>query len=131
MDSVLCSWDKKQNKLEFVCANNDLYLIRDNELVRHRADRMPVGYQKEFKSFTHNKIEIKKDDGIYIFSDGYQDQFGGKKNKKFGQKRFKELLLEIQDKSMEEQKETLSKSLGGWRKDGEQVDDILVMGVKF
>ena len=84
-------------------------------------------------AFKTHKIELQRGDSIYIFSDGYVDQFGGEKDKKFGSKRFKELLLSIQDKSMNEQNEILNSTFENWIKQGlgEQIDDVCVMGIKF
>ncbi|MFH1321230.1 MAG: tetratricopeptide repeat protein [Bacteroidota bacterium] len=132
MDAVLCLWDKKNNTLEFAVANNPLYLIRGWELHETERDKQPVGYLTgEHKPFTHHEIKLQKNDTIYIFSDGFQDQFGGPRDKKFGRKQFKEVLLSIQPKSMEEQKEALDKAIEDWKGDSEQIDDILVIGVRF
>ncbi len=101
------------------------------ELIEIKADRQPIAYQEgKNKPFTTNEIQLKKGDTIYIFSDGYTDQFGGPENKKFSSKQFKDLLLSIQDKSMEEQREILDKTIEDWKGDGEQIDDICVIGVR-
>ena len=78
-------------------------------------------------------FELQKGDSIYIFSDGYQDQFGGEKDKKFGSKRLKQLLIDIQDKTMEEQKAVLTSTLSHWisKSDSEQLDDICILGIKL
>ncbi len=96
-----------------------------------KADRQPIAYlEGKNKPFTTNEIQLKKGDTIYIFSDGYTDQFGGPENKKFSSKQFKDLLLSIQDKLMEEQREILDKTIEDWKGDGEQIDDICVVGVR-
>ena len=94
-------------------------------------------YCDELKPFTHNKINLQKNDLIYISSDGFQDQFGGKSSngkfgegKKFGRKKLKELLLSINEKPMTEQKEILDKTIEDWKGNLEQVDDILIMGLR-
>ena len=130
MDSILCAWDKSQNTLEFACANNPLYLIRNNELIEHKGDKMPVGFSDILKDFSLNKISLQKNDLIYISSDGYKSQFGGKKGKTFQSKNLKELLLSINKKPMTEQKEILDKTIEDWRGNLEQVDDILIMGLR-
>ena len=131
MDATLIAWDKN-NKLEFSVANNPLFLIRNGELLETKPDRQPVGYfTGEQKPFTHHELSLEKGDTVYIFSDGYHDQFGGKKEKKFMIKNFKKLLLSIQDKSMNEQKAILESTMTEWKGDTEQIDDILVMGIQF
>ena len=80
--------------------------------------------------FSNHQIDLKKGNTLYMFSDGYQDQFGGKKGKKFMIKRFKELLLSIQDKDMQEQKEIIHKTITDWKGDLPQVDDICVIGIR-
>ena len=139
MDAVLCVWDKKTNTLEFACANNPLFLVRDNKINDFKEDRMPVGYQDELKQFKNNAIELKKNDVIYIFSDGYQSQFGGPQGKKFMKKNLRELLLSISQKPMDEQKEILNKTINDWmayinpedKKTYEQTDDLCVIGLRI
>jgi len=131
MDAVLCSWNKNGN-LEYALAYNPLLLIRKGELIETKADKQPVGFHTvEQKAFTHHELKLEKGDTVYIFSDGYSDQFGGPKNKKFMLKHFKKLLLSVQDKTMNEQKTILETTMAEWKGDTEQVDDILVMGVRF
>ena len=97
-----------------------------------KADRMPIGiYDDGGKTFTNNELQFQKGDVFYIFTDGYADQFGGPKGKKFMSKRFRQLFLEIQQMNMEEQGEFLDKTIEEWKGDGEQVDDILVIGVRI
>ena len=131
MDATLIVWDKN-NKLQFSVANNPLFLIRKGELLETKPDRQPVGFfTGEQKPFTHHELSLEKGDTVYICSDGYPDQFGGKRDKKFMMKNFKKLLLSIQDKTMNEQKGILETTMAEWKGDTEQVDDILVMGVRF
>ena len=131
MDAVLIAWDKK-NKLEYSVAYNPLFLIRGGELTETKPDRQPVGFYTDNDiPFTHHELSLEKGDTVYIFSDGYPDQFGGPKQKKYMMKNFKKLLLSIQDKKMNEQKTILETTLAEWKGDTEQVDDILVMGVRF
>lgn len=131
MDIALSVIDMKEMTLEFAGAYNPLYKIRKNELEQVKADRMPIGiYYVQDKTFTNHKIDLEKGDTIYMFSDGYPDQFNGKTGKKFMAKRFKKLLLGIQDKSMNEQKEILNDTIEEWMKGTEQIDDILVVGIR-
>ncbi|MBI2966949.1 MAG: SpoIIE family protein phosphatase [Bacteroidetes bacterium] len=132
MDCVLCAYQFKKMKLEFAAANNPLWVVRKNELIEYKADRMPVGISKGvIKPFTHQEIELMKGDIIYTFSDGYADQFGGPKGKKFTYKRLEEKFLEVSIKPMEEQKIILEKSFDDWKGSLEQIDDVLVIGVRI
>ena len=142
MDIALCTVDKDRKKLLFAGANNPVYIIRKNgkshNLMEIKADRMPVGYHPEMKQFTQHEFELQSGDSIYMLSDGFVDQFGGQHGKKFMAKRFKSLLLENQGKSMKEQLAILETTLYSWMNFGkqddkncEQIDDIIVMGVKI
>lgn len=137
MDMALCVIDKDKNTLSFAGANNPLIIVRDGKLIEHKADRMPVGiYFKEDEGFTNNIIEIKPKDKFYLFSDGYVDQFGGEKGRKFMSKRFKKLLLDLDKEPLTNQKEILDNTIEEWinyQKDGKnwQIDDIIVMGLEY
>lgn len=133
MDMTLCVFDYKKKKVDFAGANNPIILIRDNKSVKYKGDRFPIGAFVEQKAqvFTNNVIDIKEGDMIYLFSDGYADQFGGPENKKFFTRRFEELLLSIHSRSLEEQKELLKTTLYDWMGSNSQVDDILVIGIKI
>jgi len=132
MDVALCVVDFDDNTINYSGAFNSLYLIKEGELSEFKADRMPIGVSyNQDKSFTNHIVKFEKNDTFYIFSDGFIDQFGGPRGKKFKSRPFKNLLLSIQDKSMEEQKEILYKNLMEWRGDIEQIDDILVIGFRF
>lgn len=137
MDCVLCSFDFSSHGgdsagvLNFALANNPLWIIRAGELIEYKADKMPVGkHEENVKDFTSQHIELIKGDAIYLFTDGYADQFGGIKGKKFKYKHLKEILLANVDKPMQEQKEILSQSINSWKGNLEQVDDILIVGVR-
>lgn len=132
MDCVLCAFDLENNQLEFAAANNPLWLVRNKELTEYKADKMPVGKGEDnAKDFRNQIVELQKGDIIYTFTDGFADQFGGPKGKKYKYKQLKDLFLANAHKSMGEQKELLSKSLNDWKGEQEQVDDILVIGVKI
>ena len=135
IDLALCVLDLKNSKMQYSGANNPLYLIRDvngtPELKEFKADRMPLGYyQGKDRAFTNHDIALEEGDTIYLFSDGFIDQKGGKDGKRFLSKKFKKLLLEIQDQSMHDQKDILDKSLFDWMGSNSQLDDILVIGVR-
>ncbi len=132
MDCVLCAYDFKKMILEFACANNPLWLMRNGAIEEFKPDKMPVGkYGEEMKPFSLQKIDLKKGDIVYTFTDGYADQFGGDKGKKFKYKQLQELLLKNSGLPMEEQKRTLESSFDSWRGNLEQVDDVLLIGVRI
>lgn len=130
MDIALCLVNTKTRLMHFSGAYNPLYLIRNGELKYIKSDRQPIAIYIKERDFTNHTIELQKDDVFYIFSDGYADQMGGPDDKKFMAKRFMRLLNEIHKKPLEEQKEILDKTIEDWRGDKEQIDDILVMGVR-
>jgi serine phosphatase RsbU (regulator of sigma subunit) len=108
-----------------------LYLIRKGELIETKADKMPIGIHiKEKDTFTTHEFSLEPGDTLYIFSDGFQDQFGGENGRKFMAKPFKRLLTEIQPSPMEEQKQILDDTLETWKNGYPQMDDILVIGVR-
>ncbi len=156
MDMALCSLDRSANRLYFSGAKNPLYIVANNDskrefphskepitsadgskmLVEIKADRHPIGLYGELSNhvFESHLIHVQSGDIIYIFSDGYADQFGGYddalKVKRMGAKRFKNLILEIADQDLNKQKKTLAKSFDNWRGPHEQLDDVVVMAIK-
>jgi len=131
MEIALCIIDFNKRKVQFSGAFSPLYLIRDHELIEVKADKMPIGiYDEEDQSFSYQEIQLDHHDSIYLFSDGYVDQIGGPRRKSFKSKYFKELLLNNHKKNLEEQKYILEKNIEEWRGEVEQIDDILVMGIK-
>lgn len=133
MDVSLCVIDYENKILEFAGAFNPLYLIRDGELQEIKGNKFPVGIfmGKEGKNFTNHKISIQPNDMLYIFSDGYADQFGGPRGKKFMLNKFRQLLVDIHTKELRKQKHLLEEALEKWKGSEEQVDDILVLGIKI
>jgi PAS domain S-box-containing protein len=132
MDVSLGVFDLAERTFSYAGAFRPLLLVRENELIEFEGNRFPIGfYGGVEKDFTSTKIELKENDAFYFFTDGYCDQFGGEQKKKFNRKRFKELLLSAQAMEMSEQELFLSYALRNWRQEEEQVDDILVMGVKI
>lgn len=131
MDMAMCMFDFEKMKLQYAGANNSIIIIRDGELVEHKPDRMPIGiYVKEKDDFTNHEIELKKDDCIYMFTDGFMDQFNGITKDKFKKKRFKDLLLNMHESTMKEQKERIYSAFNVWRGGSRQIDDLLVIGIK-
>jgi len=140
MDIALSVIDYDNNTVYFSGGNNPLYHIRNGEATVYKADKMPIAIYDKMEPFTYSEIKFEKGDLIYMFSDGYPDQFGGKKGKKFMSKRFRKLLVSIADKKMDEQKEILNQTIIKWqsypdlrhkKEQFEQIDDIVVIGVRL
>ncbi len=154
MDMTIVAINHNTNEIEFAGANNPIYLLRNNPLTdinnittkiktltkeegiykyfyEFKPDKMPVAIYEKMDSFSAHKIKTEKTDIIYLFSDGYADQFGGTNNKKFKSKNFKELIIKIADLPMTSQKEILDKTLEEWKNGYPQTDDITVMGIKI
>jgi serine phosphatase RsbU (regulator of sigma subunit)/tetratricopeptide (TPR) repeat protein len=132
MEMALFKLDLENNNLQFSGAKRPLYLIRDKQLNELACDKMPLGiYEDGQNPFTNKEIEFRKNDIVYLFSDGYVDQLGGPDRKTFKTKRLKELLLNNCHRPMNEQKEVLETALAEWKSDIEQIDDILVIGIKL
>lgn len=132
MDIGLCYFDMENKRLEFAGANNPAYIIRKGELIVLAADKQPITASTDViaKPFTTQVFDLQEGDTVYLFTDGFADQFGGEKGKKFMYKRFKETLLEIHGKPMEAQKELLEQIFENWKGALEQVDDVLVIGIR-
>ncbi|HLN21039.1 MAG TPA: YfiR/HmsC family protein [Bacteroidales bacterium] len=131
MDIEVCLVDFDKNKLWFSGANNPLYLVRNGELIHYRADKMPVAIHYRMTPFTLHEIDLQKGDAFYIFTDGYADQFGGPKEKKFMSNQLKETLLTMNGLPMIKQGEKLDEIFESWRGDNPQVDDVTVIGVRY
>jgi serine phosphatase RsbU (regulator of sigma subunit) len=132
MDMALCVFNTRTNELQYSGANNPLYHVRNKVLTEIKADKMPVGINAiEEDSFSNHHMQLKQGDTVYIFSDGYADQFGGPRDKKFKYGPLKELLIRISDKKMDKQKLELDQVIENWMKETTQVDDILIFGVRF
>ncbi len=131
MDISLCTFNSVKKELKWAGANNPLWLIRNGELHITKADKQPIAYHPLSKPFTTQTIPIVTGDCIYLFTDGYSDQFGGANNKKFKVSAFKKLLLSVNQTTMLEQRRILDETIEGWRGVVEQLDDICVMGFKI
>jgi tetratricopeptide (TPR) repeat protein/serine phosphatase RsbU (regulator of sigma subunit) len=129
MDIALCSFNPSTNQLEYAGANNPLWIIRNNEFIEIKADKQAIGNVDNIKPYTNHVIQLAHGDKVYISSDGYSDQFGGETGKKkLTKKRFKELLLSINNQSIEDQGKKLETFFFEYKKDIDQIDDILVIG---
>lgn len=149
MDMALCVWDKIKNTLQYSGANSSLYMVRKNinsnatpnpkmrvhgsDMLELLADKQPIGYQegRMETTFTSQTLNLQKGDCIYITSDGYQDQFGGEKNKKFTSRALRNLLVSINNQPVIEQKNILDTTIEKWKNTYAQTDDICVMGIKI
>lgn len=135
MDLAFCVLHKNENFLEFAGAINPLYLIRENRIIELKGDQFSVGANSidmtmVSSKFTNHKVMLEKGDLIYLFSDGYADQFGGPEMKKFKYRRFRHILLTIHKFALEKQQSYLEDSIDSWKGSFEQTDDILVIGLK-
>ena len=130
MDIGLCVIDKKNNKLEYSGAFFPLYIIRNDKLVEVKGDKFPIGINASDTVYGYNVLDIQEDDIVYLFSDGYIDQFGGVDNKKFMYRRFRFLLLSIHKFAMHDQKTILEENIKTWIGSNDQIDDMLVIGFK-
>jgi PAS domain S-box-containing protein len=130
MDISLFSVDLKTNKLQYSGANNSLFVIRAKELLELNATKSGIG-TKPMQSYKNHNYQLEKGDMVYAFTDGYADQFGGEKSKKFMYKHFKSLLISISDKSAGEQKAILLETINAWMGNHEQVDDMCIVGVRI
>jgi serine phosphatase RsbU (regulator of sigma subunit) len=133
MDMIFCRFNKKDNTLTYAAANNPLWIVRNGEMLVFPADKQPVGVNMvdAVESFNQHTIQLQKNDCIYAITDGYADQFGGPKGKKFSHKRLKDLLVNISGKDMNAQHETLGSTLKEWKGNLEQVDDISLAGIRI
>ena len=131
MDAVLCRFDFKNMKLQMACANNPVLIVRNQEVIEIRPDKNPIGKnERTGYDFTLHNVDLQKGDMVYTFTDGYADQFGGESGKKFKYKQFKQMIFENRFLSMTEQKNKLEQAIDKWKGNLEQLDDILVIGIK-
>jgi serine phosphatase RsbU (regulator of sigma subunit) len=149
MDMAVVILDKERKVLQFAGANSPLYLIRRSgtggtgpgleatlnynglRLYEFRGDRQPIGLYWEEQIFTTHRVALQDQDSLYLFTDGYIDQFGGENRKRYKSRRFRELLLSIQHEPMEVQKQLLEQAHKKWRGENEQIDDICVVGFRI
>lgn len=131
MDMALLVFDEEKKRVQYAGAYNPLYIIRKGQLIEHKPNRMPIGvHARDQEEFTNHIIDLQQGDHLYIFTDGYADQFGGDKGKKMNYKRFKALLTDQENNNLSQQRENMLKYFEEWRGDHEQLDDVLVIGLK-
>lgn len=131
MDMTLVRYDSTKNLLEFAGANNPLLITTNDKLILLDADHQPVGYQSSQHPFTNHEYHPQKGDTLFLFSDGYPDQFGGPKIKKFKISKFKEMVQSNFHLPMEDQKKILEKSFDEWKGKNDQIDDVCVMAIRL
>ena len=148
MDIAICALNTLDNTLQYAGANNSLYIVTgcsslvtgeanqqpatgNQKLIELMPDKQPVAIYIKMKPFTNHVIQLHKGDCIYLASDGFEDQFGGEKNRKFMTKQLKELLLKISDKPMPEQKDILETTFLNWKGNHEQIDDVTILGFRI
>lgn len=133
MDVAICTVDLKKNILYYAGANRPLWIYRNGECLIYKPDKFPVGGMqiKHEENFMCHEIQLEKNDSVYIFSDGYADQFGGDRGKKLMTKKLKEILLSIQQLNMEQQKARLLHEFTNWKGEHDQVDDVLMIGIRY
>ena len=134
MDMAIAIIDQEKKELQFAGAGRPLYLIRKNEgyeLSVIKGDKQPIGVYWEEIPFTNHLIKFREQDTLYLFSDGFVDQYGGKKRKKFKNPNFKKLLLSVQTESMQHQKKLILEAFDTWRGSHEQIDDVCVFGIRL
>ncbi len=131
LDIALCAVNTKTNHMQYSGAFNSLILFRNGELNEYKATRNPIGYYPIEKDFETTEIQLQKDDVIYLFTDGYADQIGGERNRKFSKRQFRTMLEEIYQYPMSKQNIFMEKIMQKWMGENQQVDDITVMGIKW
>ena len=132
MDIALVEIDLDTKKIKFSGAFRPLVLIRDGKIIEYKASKYPIGlYGGVEKKFDLHEFDLQTNDALYMFSDGYADQFGGERSKKFNRRNFYEMLLSIQDMNMSEQGSFLEYAHNNWKQDEPQTDDLLVIGLKI
>lgn len=132
MDIVLCRLDKSTNRLTYAAANNSFMVVRGSERFEMRPDKQPVGiYGEDRKPFTQRSFDLASGDMIFTFTDGYADQFGGPKGKKFKYRKLEEKLSASASLPVQQQKDALEIAFEEWKGNLEQIDDVLVIGIRI
>ena len=132
MDISIIVFDSNKNEINYAGANNSIYIIRENELTELKPNKQPVGlYFKDIAPFSSQQFSLKNNDIVYLFTDGFADQFGGVKGKKYKYATFKNFLLQINRLSITEQKNKINEEFIEWKGKAEQTDDVLIVGIKF
>ncbi|HXD92897.1 MAG TPA: SpoIIE family protein phosphatase, partial [Bacteroidia bacterium] len=131
MDISLLAINKHRQQINWSGANNQLWYISNNKLIEVKADKQPIGKTDNPTPFTTHHIALNPNDTFYLMTDGYADQFGGTKGKKFKYKQLEDLVITNSDKSLDEQKQILTTTFNTWKTNLEQVDDVTIIGIKI
>ena len=134
MDISMAHIDFKNSVIKWAGANNPLWVIRDSfpdKIIEYKGDKQPIGVFEKANSFRQEEIAFEKGDQIFLFSDGYADQFGGPNGKKLKYKAFKKILLDNREKKMDQIKIELTSHFSEWKGDFEQLDDVCIIGIAF
>ncbi|MBU0487309.1 MAG: tetratricopeptide repeat protein [Bacteroidetes bacterium] len=133
MDIALCAFNKEQRILQYAGVHNPMYLLRNKEIIQYKPDTHPIGelVESDFSGYQNQQVQIEPGDTVFVFSDGFVDQMGGEKRKKYLSRRFRERLVQSADLNLEKMKEALMADFSKWRGDVEQYDDVLVFAVRF
>ncbi|MFD1550954.1 hypothetical protein DNU06_04875 [Putridiphycobacter roseus] len=131
MDIAFCVLNKAKNQLYFAGAYISCVIIRDNRIIEYKGDRQHVGYTRNPKPFINHIIDIEKGDCVFLFTDGYTDQFGGERNKKYSKKRLHQLLLDNKHLPMKQISKRLEEEFKAWKNDYEQIDDVTFLGIRI
>jgi len=133
MDMALCVIDKTTFEMQYAGAYNSVFIVRKKEIIELKADKMPIGIHavELGKKFKNQTLTLEKNDMIYLFSDGYADQFGGEEGVKFKQKPFKELLTKVSESALDKQQKVIEKTILDWQGDQSQLDDMMILGIRI
>ncbi len=132
IDMAICLLHTESNEIEYAGAFNPIYIVQNKQLLEIDGDKMPIGVAaEEERPFKTHRISLEPDNVIYLFTDGFVDQFGGSKGKKFKYQPFRNLILKIHELPMHKQKEELLKAFEKWKGDHQQLDDLLVVGFRY
>lgn len=132
MDASLISFDREHKRMNYVAAQNPIWIVRKNELIEIKGEKMPVGkHDLDHEPFKGGSIELENGDMIFLLTDGFQDQFGGELGKKFKAKPLKNLLIEIASKPATEQEKIIDQTFVSWKQNLEQIDDVCLIGIKI
>ena len=133
MEVAMCDFNFTNLTMQFAGANSNIYLVRNHQIQIYKGDKQPIGesFSGTVINYSNQTVSLQKNDCVYLISDGYAEQFGGEKGKKFKYKQLENLFCEISSKDVDEQRIILAEAFDRWKLQHEQVDDVLIMGIKI